>query len=169
MPNKRITIPAEEVDKLKSASRFVGDALEFADLGDEDKEFPVALQEDFDEESIADAITYLQKTNYQPTLYKKVPQGDLVSELTTEVEKKLATKYKTVSEIRKLHSAAKYLQIRSLITFALVLLGVQFLVNVNQHDSLDKVKERWGIKSNYDINVEKELKKKYSHLAGYGA
>lgn len=169
MPKKQIVIPAEEADKLKHLSRFIGDALEFSDSGDEDKVFPITIQEDFDEENVSDAILYLQKTNYQPPVYKKVPQGELQTELPTEVEKQLAAKYKTIPEIRRLHSAAKYLQIRPLVTFALVLIGAQYQVNVNQHDSLDKVKARWGITSNYDINVEKELKKKYSHLAGYSA
>jgi hypothetical protein len=167
MPKQQIVIAAEEVDKLKSISRFIGDALEFSDQGDEDKEFPIAIQDEFDEENIADAIAYLQKTNYQPTIYKKVPQGDLNTELATDIEKQLAIKYKSRSEIRRLHSAAKYLQIRPLKTFALILIGVTYWVNPNEHDSLEKVKATHGITSHYNIDVEKDIKQKYSHLAGH--
>lgn len=158
-----VTISPEEVEKIKACSKFIENNLEFADQDGEDKEFPIDT-EDFDEDNLKDAIDYLRNLNYEPIVYRRIMSNDLNAELYTDYEKELAKKYKTVSAIKKLHSVGKYLQIKSLVSYALVLLGVQIKVNENQHNSLSEIREKWNISSEYDMNVERELKKKYEFL-----
>lgn len=158
-----VTISPEEVEKIKTCSKFIENNLEFADQDGEDKEFEIETS-DFDEDNLKDAIEYLRNLNYEPIVYRRIMSNDLNAELYTDYEKQLAKKYTTVNTIKKLHSVGKYLQIKALISYALVLLGVQIKVNENQHNSLNEIRERWNIKTEYDMNVEKELKKKYEFL-----
>jgi hypothetical protein len=160
-----ITIPPEEVEKVKHCSKFIESNLEFSDQDGEDKTFEIETS-DFEFEHLKDAFDYLRALKFEPIVYRRIMSNDLNSELFTEEEKSLAKKYTTVGTIKKLHSVGKYLQIKSLVSYALVLLGVQIKVNENQHNSLDEIRARWHITTEYDMNVERELKKKYEFLKG---
>ena len=158
-----ITITPDEVEKIKHCSKFIESNLEFSEQDGEDKTFEIETG-DFDFEHLKDAIDYLRALKFQPIIYRRIMTNDLKAELYTDYEKNLAAKYTTVTTIKKLHSVGKYLQIKPLVSYALVLLGVQIKVNENQHNSLDEIRGRWNISTEYDMNVERELKKKYEFL-----
>ena len=162
--NTRITLQDQEVEKIKTCSEFISGNLEFADMDEEEKVFTLESDE-FGEEELRNAIEYLRNHNYSPPHYKKISSDNIDSELNTESERQLASKYRGQKDIKRLLFAAKYLQIKSLQLFALVLLGVSYKVNENKHDSLNTVKAFHGIKDEYDMNVEKEIKER---LPNYG-
>jgi hypothetical protein len=155
----------EEVEELKKVSRFVHDHMEFSD-DMEDKVFNIET-EDFTADNLKDAVDYLRALNFKPTVYRKINTNKLDHEVDTDFERNLAKKYVQVKDIKKLHSVGKYLQIRALQVFALIILGVRLKVDENQHNSLEQIKQAWNITQPYDMNVEKALKDKYDFLKGY--
>ncbi len=159
-----ITFDPKEVDQLKKCSEFVNSNLEFGDHDQEAATFTLDSEE-FGENEVKNAIEYLRVHSYKPPAYKKIDYTSLDHQLTTEGEKQLAARYRDLKEIKKLFYAAKFLQIRSLQIFSLVLIGVNYKVDENQHDSLLQVKTRFGIKEEYDMAVEKDIKAK---LPNYG-
>lgn len=106
----------------------------------------------------------MRAQDYKIQLYRKVLTNNLNSELNSDFEKNLAKKYMTVGSIKKLLSCAKYLQIQALKLYALVLIGVQVKVDENSSKSVDEICARWNITEKYDMEVDKELKKKYPFL-----
>ena len=159
-----VSFEPKEVEQLKKCSEFVSANLEFGDHDQEAARF-VLESDEFGEEELRSAAEYLRVHGYKPPVYKKVDYTSLEQQLTTEGEKSLAARYRGLAEVKRLFYAAKYLQIRSLQLFSLVLLGVGYKVDENKHDSLAQVKQRFGIAEEYDMAVEKEIKAK---LPNYG-
>jgi hypothetical protein len=159
----RVRLTPEETSKIKNCSDFIKHNLEFMDSDEEERVFSLESNE-FTEQNLLDAVEYLRQLNFQPTVYRKIFTDSISQQFETDFEKELAARYKDKKAIKQLHSLAKYLQIKSLTVFALVLLGLPLKVNENQHDSLQKIKERNGITEEYDYNVEKKLKEQYEFL-----
>lgn len=159
-----ITFEPKEVDQLKKCCEFINSNLEFGDHDQEAATFTLDSDE-FGDSEVRNAVEYLRVHNYSPPIYKKIDSNILGHQLTTDGEKQLAARYTNLADVKKLFYAAKYLQIRSLQIFSLVLIGVGYKVDENKHDSLLQVKSKHGITEEYDMAVEKEIK---ARLPNYG-